>query len=144
MKHVIPGLLAVLPAVFATGCLNDTELQLSVLIREPALQAVPNFPVRLLIDVGGTQNRELHLCDWSAGFLETEVEATGYDKCPEPFTVEAVLAPLLTDCEDGLLRLTQDWVEDDSVRYGYGSIDIFETGACNVLEQRQINVDPVD
>ncbi len=133
-------LVCVLPCVLV-GCAGPSSLELTLRIQEETLQGVEQFPVRLLVDVGQPLNREVHICDWDEGFLQTTIEVGNYDPCPVDTEIEAVLVPLTTPCND-LVGQNQDWPEDGDVVYGRGIETIFEAKACEITEIRTLTVRP--
>ena len=129
-------------AAVGTGCAAPSSLELTIHIREDALEAVEQFPVRLLVDVGQPLNREIPICEWDAGFLQTTLEVGGYDPCPVDTEIEVALVPMTTFCTD-IVGQNQDWPEDGDVVYGRGAITIFEAKACDITEIRTLTVDPL-
>jgi len=142
MQRVVSALGTVL-CLASAGCIRTSDVDLSLLIRESVLDSVDTFPVRVVVDMGIGQNRELQICDWSTGFLETKLRANSYPRCPEPFTIEALVVPLRGPCEDGIIGTAADW-PDEAEAFGKGSLDIFQDGLCSVTEDRQLNIDPME
>jgi hypothetical protein len=130
-------------AALLGACAGPSSLELTLRIQEATLEGVEQFPVRLLVDVGQPLNREIHICDWDAGFLETTIEIGGYDPCPVDTEIEAVLVPLTDVCTD-IVGQNQDWPERGTVIYGQGSETIFQAAACEITEIRTLTVAPFE
>ena len=142
MQRVVSALGPLL-CLASLGCIRTSDVELSLLIREGVLASVDRFPVRVVVDMGIGQNRELQICDWSSGFLETKLRASSYPRCPEPFLIEALVVPLQGPCEDGVIGTTDTW-PDEAEAYGKGSLEVFQDGLCSVTEDRQLNIDPIE
>ncbi len=137
MQRVVSGVLLAL-SVLGSGCLQRSEVELTVFVRESVLDAVDPFPVRVITKTTEAYNEQIDICEWENGFLELELAFTNFKRCPETMTIEAIVTPLDAPCVDGgVLQQTQDWPEE---RYGHGSIRVFGDESCNVLEQRTLTV----
>lgn len=111
---------------------------------EETLASVPVFPVRLMVDFGrdDTFRRGISLCEWEAGFLEVEVQAPPFERCPPPARITGILVPLTDACTTGEFVSTPDWPEADAL--ARGEIDVFDDQLCDVIEQRTLVVDPLE
>lgn len=128
------------------GCLSgNSQLELTVNLSEPALDSLPAFPVDLVVDFGkeGSQRTSIQVCERGEGndFLEIEVGAPLYERCPIPTRITAILIPHEGACSTGTLASILDWPEDQQL--ARGEIVIFDDEYCDVLEQRTLTVEPL-
>lgn len=128
------------------GCLNaNSQLELTVNLSEAALDSLPAFPVDLVVDFGkeGSQRTAIQLCERGEGndFIEIEVDAPLYDRCPIPTRITAILVPHEGVCNTGSIASIVAWPEDEQL--ARGEIVIFDDEFCDVLEQRTLTVEPL-
>jgi hypothetical protein len=134
-----------LVAIAVGGCLpSNSEVMLRAFLTEDALLAVPAFPIDLVVDFGReeSQRRSIQVCEWGGeGFLELNVPAPLYDRCPPPATIVGILVPHAGVCETGTLSLINEWPEDQAI--ARGEIVVFDDELCDVIEDRTLQIDPL-